>query len=183
MGLIYKGIHQAVALKLRDEMNLRVLVETGTYKGDTVKWAIDKFDKVISMDISHEFVDRVAKDIKANNVLLIHGDSRERLAPVCRGRHNEPTLFWLDAHWTGEKEYKDPLGMCPLLEEVTAINDNFFGAHAIMIDDYSLWVKPLLDKLKVLLCDKGRSERDIAVTDDIVIACRHMPRAFLGYLI
>lgn len=184
MGLIYKGIHQTAAIVLRDDLGLNVLVETGTYKGETVKWALDKFDKVISMDISKEFIHQANKEFAlARNVLLLQGDSRELLSSICRGRHNEPTLFWLDAHWTGEKEYSDPLGPCPLLEEVDAINDNFFGKHAIMIDDYSLWAKPLMDKLTAKLFDKGRADRDIAIVDDVIISCRHMPGQLMGYLI
>jgi len=180
VGKVYKGIHPVIALNLRDRLGLKTFVETGTYKGETVKWARGKFESIISIEISPEFLHRVGMELlDARDVLLIGGDSRERLAPVCRGLHNAPVLFWLDAHWTGEPEYKDPKGHLPLLDEIDAINENYYGLHAIMIDDYSLWYKPVEALAFPKLVDFGRADRQVVILDDVVIACRHMPEEYL----
>lgn len=173
MGQVFPGIHPTVALHLKDTFGLKCFVETGTYMGNTVKWAIDNFDKVISIEITKAFHKHVLNTVHSPNLQLILGDSATKLAEVCASLNNEPTLFWLDAHWTGEKEYPLPYERFPLLDEISAINNNFSGVHAIMVDDYSLWVAPRQKDIFPLL--RGTIGRQFAIVDDVVIACTDMP--------
>ncbi len=181
MGLVYKGIHEKIALKARDEFGLEALVETGTYKGETAFWAKDKFERVVTIELSPNLYEKSVQLIgEAHNVLMIQGDSREWLSSICRGRDNKPTLFWLDSHWTGDAERGDPKG-CPLLDEIQIINETFFGIHVIMVDDYYTikrlnWVNS--DEIIRLLKDKANHDREVRIIDDIYFASHRIPEDF-----
>lgn len=176
MGLVYASIHEKIALGARDYFNLTGLIETGTYFGDTALWASDKFERVATIEISPNFY-KIAEDKLegTHNVLMVLGSSRDWLGQVCRGRDNKPTLFWLDAHWIGDMEVLDPLGN-PLLDEIRIINDNFFGTHVIMIDDYSLLgdSSPIIN----LLENKLNQNRQVRIMDDIYFAAPRIPEMF-----
>lgn len=181
MGLVYRGIHEKIALKARDYIKATALVETGTFRGETAFWAKDKFERVITLELSptyYKISEELMKD--THNVLLILGDSRDWLGQVCIGRHNDPTVFWLDAHYSGITETNDPHGFV-LLDELNIINNNFFGPHIIMVDDYYVINKRELaphDKIMELLVDKGVNNRDVRVVDDIYFACHKLPEDF-----
>lgn len=181
MGQIYNGIHQKIALKARDEFGLEALVETGTFKGGTAIWAKDKFEKVITIEYSPNLYEDAVKAIgDAHNVLAIQGDSREWLPSICKGRDNKPTLFWLDSHVMNEATKKDPLG-CPVLDEIRIINDNFFGIHVIMVDDYfaikhNNWASS--DYIISRLVDKTGHDRQVRIVDDIYFAAHRIPDDF-----
>jgi hypothetical protein len=106
-------------------------VETGTFKGDGVKRALDDFDIVYSVE-SDEALYREAVGRFANNprVCLIHGDSGEFLEELWIP---QPVVFYLDAHWYGKGE-KTPL---PLLRELQAISGRPFK-DVVIIDDMRL---------------------------------------------
>ena len=100
------------------------LVETGTFKGATVRAAIlAGFKRVAS-------VDRV-----------VH-------SAMCRP--DEETLIYLDAHYMGDGAEVDPVyGECPLLaelEEITAVS--WKTPPAIVIDDAPLFLRPWDDDLE-----------------------------------
>lgn len=174
MGQIYTGIHEPAALKLRDALGLKAFVETGTYHGVTAKWAADKFDTVISIDIAFGYIESAKNSIKNPNVRFIAGDTREVLPRICNELSEVPTLFWLDAHSVGTTATYDPKGN-PLEDEINAINNNFSGAHAIMVDDYWLFVKTDQSPLMIPLRSEGKNDREIIVLDDVLIACKNMP--------
>lgn len=181
MGEIFAGVHQKIARNARDAFGLKAFVETGTYKGQSALWAKDKFERVITIEISPNFFKEAESVINnASNVLMILGDSREWLASVCRGRDNQPTLFWLDSHWIGDMQVQDPKG-CPVIDEIRIINENFFGMHVIMVDDYAAlsrlgWAKT--DDVIRALVDRTGHDRQVRIMDDIYFAAHRIPEDF-----
>lgn len=168
MGLVYYGIHEKIALAMRDKYELPVLVETGTWKGDTATWAVGEFDWVITIEVIEEYYkDSAARLAQYSNITCEHGDSREIL-PKLKGLFS--ALFWLDAHWTGHKDYKKEYGQCAALEEIAIIN-TFEQPHVIMVDDYALFPsmmgitpKELIDALL------NNGQRRVTIEDDIFYA-------------
>jgi hypothetical protein len=141
MGIVQMGPPHQVVLDLRDRCGLRRFVETGTYLGETTAWAAEQFACVSTIERSPALYAK-ARAILAewDNVECLLGNSRELLVRLAGEK--TPTLYWLDAHWSGgETAGKDE--ECPLLAEIAAIG----GAAAetgsvLLIDDARLFLAP-----------------------------------------
>ncbi len=112
----------------------RILVETGTYLGDMVEAMKADFDRIYSIELGKDLYGNAALRFKAvQNVVLIHGDSGTELGNLM-SRIDQPTLFWLDGHYSagvtakGEKD-------TPIFEELSCILNASDLGHVIIIDD------------------------------------------------
>lgn len=132
--------------KYRQEYNLNVLVETGTFLGDTVDYFKDKFDHVYSVELSEDLAGRAKNRFKNDlNVHIIQGDSGVVLDDLVN-QINQPILFWLDGHYSseffvGEDFIKTAKGKIntPILDELRIILKNTL-IHIILIDDARLFI-------------------------------------------
>lgn len=82
--------------------DLSVLFETGTYKGDGVKYALESgFERVFSTEIMDEYVELNREQFRQNeNVTVLKGNSSDLLdAHLSEIKGN--IFFWLDAHFPG----------------------------------------------------------------------------------
>jgi hypothetical protein len=118
-----------------NQFHPRVLVETGTYLGDTIEAVKDLFDRVYSIEldatIHRNARKRFAKDRK---VTLLHGDSGEVL-PGLLTQIDQPCLFWLDGHFSGDFTAKGSLDT-PIMAELRYIGEHpLKEKHVILIDD------------------------------------------------
>jgi Nodulation protein Z (NodZ) len=121
-------------------------LETGTYKGGGIEEAIScGFDRIISIEavksLYQECSNRFKEEITNGKVLLLHGDSKDKLPEAIRDI-TTPIVFWLDAHYQGiDADYS--VKNCPLDDEITYIceirekND----LDVILIDDVRLLTK------------------------------------------
>lgn len=170
MGEVYYGVHEKIAEMLAEKHGLNTFIETGTWHGDSARWASLKFDKVITIEIIEEYFTKARFDFLGhNNVLCVYGDSREILSNIVTTLL-EPTLFWLDAHWTGHPDYKEEYGKCAVIEEIEAINKSRHK-NAIMVDDVRLFpslMKIEPSKVIELLSNDGR--RKVTIKDDVFYA-------------
>jgi len=117
----------------------RVFVETGTYKGDTVKAMLQSacFDIIHTIDIYTDRVQNASRRFASfQQVYCWHGDSAVVL-PRILANLTEPALFWLDAHHSGKQiARKKGLIETPLVAELTAILSHECAAdHVILVDD------------------------------------------------
>jgi hypothetical protein len=86
----------------RKKLNVRTLVESGTLFGDTVFRFKDRFEKIISIELSEELADKAIKRFeKDSNITILKGDSADVL-PKILSSLREPVLFWLDGHYSYE---------------------------------------------------------------------------------
>lgn len=170
MGEVYYGVHEEIAKMLAKKHNLTSFVETGTWHGDSAKWAAPRFEKVITIEVIEEFYLESKRTLSEYwNVLCVHGDSRYDLNRILRDVER-PALFWLDAHWTGHPNYKAEYGKCAVLDEIKTINYTY-SHDAIMVDDVRLFpslmrIEP--DEVIEALSFSGR--RKVTVKDDIFYA-------------
>jgi len=114
--------------------HLRVLIETGTYTGDTVMALHRHFDRIVSVELSHELHAKAVRQARhRRNVELLLGDSAEVLPRVLATLH-QPALFWLDAHYSGGVT---ALGetISPISSELDAILAHDVKKHVILVDD------------------------------------------------
>jgi hypothetical protein len=127
-----RGVKLAAILHWADMIDAKTLVETGTYRGDTVRALRRRFDRLVRIELSPRLAKRVIDEHRAfKSVEILAGDSASKLAEVTITL-TTPTVFWLDAHYSGGAR---------MGEGVVPINREFAGAltadvpHVILIDD------------------------------------------------
>lgn len=149
------GIFHYKNIKNYLDNNYKIAVETGTCLGYSTDILIKHFKKVHTIELDKKLYDMATKKFKDNNnVYCHHGDSKEVLKQIIP-LLNQPTVFYLDAHWSGDnttdwehsawKGYDKPTAYCgksptpenqvPLLEELEIINSMFKYDCIIYIDD------------------------------------------------
>ena len=140
MGLVRMGVPTQIALHLRDSFAISTFVETGTYRGDTAKWAAANFDSVVTIEASLLLFQQAQLALsKLSNVKLIKGASRVVLSELVE-QLNEPALFWLDAHWCSGDSFGES-DQCPLMAELQIIVASEV-AHFVLVDDARLFLAP-----------------------------------------
>jgi hypothetical protein len=112
---------------------LRVLVETGTYMGETA-WALrNSFDRIETIELEPTLA-RLARIRFAHTptVRTHEGDSAAVL-PTILASLDEPALFWLDAHPSTDRTARG--GPIPLRAELSAIVSHAVRGHTVLVDD------------------------------------------------
>jgi hypothetical protein len=112
-------------------------IETGTFVGDTIFALEPYFDKLYTIEFSELYYNSTRQKYNGNKISFILGDSSivfQSFLP----KITDKCIFYLDGHWssnnTGRSE-KD----CPLVEEITHINNLFMNEAIIIIDDVRLF--------------------------------------------
>lgn len=80
----------------------KVMVETGTFLGDTVEYFKNKFELVISIELSKDLAERAKKRFKDDKNVRIHQGDSSLLLPSLLTELKNPILFWLDGHYSSE---------------------------------------------------------------------------------
>jgi hypothetical protein len=128
-------VKRALLLREAKRLGATAFVETGTFTGDTVWFMRDAFEKIYSIEVQPDLAHLASKRFSNHShIRIIEGDSAIILNSLMK-ELNEPTLFWLDGHYSagvtgrGEKD-------CPIYEELEAIATRTPPAMTIVIDDY-----------------------------------------------
>jgi predicted O-methyltransferase YrrM len=114
----------------KEEYRLDVVIETGTFEGDTAILLSYLFDTVHTIEVSEVFYE-IAKNNLAlrKNVVCHMGRSEGVLAKLLPTLKHQRLLFYLDAHW---EEY------WPLLDELEEISKTHRDRCVIIIDDFKV---------------------------------------------
>lgn len=137
---------------------LSVLIETGTYLGEMVYAMQNQFTKIYSIELAHTIFERAKKRFaKYSNVTILEGDS-ESVLPKLISEISNPTLFWLDGHYSGGETARANQDT-PVFSEVRLILENMKQPFTILIDDARLFVGkdgyPTIDELNNLVAEKN----------------------------
>jgi stress-induced morphogen len=118
------------------EHHLRILIETGTFKGDTVMALRRDFDRLVSVELSPELHARaVRRARRERNVEILLGDSAKVLPAVVSTLH-QPALFWLDAHYSGDGSgTAKGDAISPISAELDLVLGHDVRGHVVLIDD------------------------------------------------
>ena len=147
-----------------------VFVETGTCQGDMIEGVRDLFEAVYSIELSELFFHAAVRRFrKCANIRILQGDSAD-LLPHIIDRINRPTLFWLDAHYSGGITARGPRDT-PVCEELDACLRAKHPGHVILIDDARCFgVDPAYPTIESLteLVTKRKPNLDVDVRDDCV---------------
>lgn len=119
------------------EKYTNVFVETGSYRGEGIEFALKSgYEKILSIELCDSHYKFCVNKFKDNPKVKIHqGDSGIILGGIIKDI-NEPITFWLDGHWMTQ----DPEGYCgskqfPIMEEIEQIKKHPVKNHVILIDD------------------------------------------------
>jgi hypothetical protein len=178
MGIVTLGPPEDVVIKLAKLNNCSVFVETGTFRGETARWASKHFDIVYTIERAENIYKLYRKELQQlKNVKSLLGDSREILPLVLKEVDDKKAVFWLDGHWSGG-ETAGADDECPVLDELACLTDR--TDDIILIDDARLFLsappkphKPsewptiaeIIDALS-----RGGKHPFIQIIDDIIFA-------------
>ena len=139
VGVICKSPLSNLVLALKSSFDIGFFVETGTFQAQATVWAAQHFAKVFTFESSDEYYrSAVDKYGHHENIDFILGDSGQALKEVV-SKLDQPCICWLDAHAGGGFFGNEDI--CPLLEEIDALN-NSPSPHYIIIDDARAFVAP-----------------------------------------
>ncbi len=126
-------LKQKIVRRYAAASGARVFVETGTYYGFMLRACLGYFDELISIEIEPHFYRRARRIFENHaNVSVLYGNSGELLPGVLAGIRR-PSLFWLDAHYSGGLTGRAELET-PIRRELEAILSHPYR-HTILIDD------------------------------------------------
>ncbi|MET0390735.1 MAG: class I SAM-dependent methyltransferase [Polyangiales bacterium] len=162
-------IKQAIVREHAQRFGLKVLVETGTYRGEMIRAALPHFEHVYSIELHPQLHAQAQRRFRnAPHVKLLHGNSADVLPQVLR-ELDQPALFWLDGHFSGPDTARANVDS-PLREELSAVLSHHVPGHVVLIDDARLLALPSYPSLsdirqQVAAC---RDPRRVELADDIV---------------
>ncbi len=157
----------------------RVFVESGTFNGDGIFYAILSGAKEIhSIDLSPKYYYHAKERFQNNdNINLYLGDSGKQLYDIIKNI-DEPITFWLDAQFCGgDTAFNGKI--TPILDELEQIKQHHINTHTILIDDvrqFGTWYfdyitkEQLIEKIFEINPNYSISYTDGFVQDDILIA-------------
>jgi hypothetical protein len=171
------GLPASLARQLRDDLDLRRGIETGTFRGGGARLMAEIFPEAASIELSAELhAAAVAELADVRNLRLLQGDSRRWLPELLDP--STPTLYFLDGHWSSG----DTAGEgdeCPVLDELRAIA----GGHpddVVLVDDARFFtvapeppnrpeqwpgIVEVFDQLRA-----GRPDHHVTLVHDVVVA-------------
>jgi hypothetical protein len=125
---------EGVVRQYADRFALRSFIETGTYMGDMAHAVRDRFDRIVTVELDRGFCTAARWRLrKLPHVTVIEGDSSTVLPQILQTTH-EPSLFWLDAHYSGWPTSKTDVET-PIIRELEVIFDHPVREHVVLIDD------------------------------------------------
>lgn len=120
--------------KLKSDYQIKIAIETGTFRGGTAAFFATVFEEVHTIDIAEQYYQQARKTLSSfSNIHLHLGSSEKVLAQILPTLKEEPILFYLDAHWNDH---------WPLLDELEEINKTHHHNCIIIIDDIKVPGRP-----------------------------------------
>jgi hypothetical protein len=128
------AVKQQVVRQTSIAFGLTTLVETGTFRGDMIRANRHTFSKIYSIELDERLFEQAKVAFaRFSHVNLVHGDSGVQVRELV-STLKSPTLFWLDAHYSGGPTARGPIET-PIESELSTILDAVSVPFAILIDD------------------------------------------------
>ncbi|GMU19738.1 MAG: hypothetical protein AMXMBFR12_09300 [Candidatus Babeliales bacterium] len=118
-----------------------IIVETGTYLGDSTIKMARKFKQVHTIELGAELFEKAQKRfVKKKNIRSYQGDSAKLLPDIIKPLKNSKTVFFLDAHFSMADTAQGDENT-PILTELEIIRKAKLSNATIIIDDLRMFYK------------------------------------------
>ena len=158
---------------LVETFGLRVFIETGTYRDDTLGALLQNFELLVLIELNQALYDSAQEKFAAHShskVVLLQGNSDAQLANALDLACGRPSLIWLDGHYSGAGTSRGDANT-PILVELESVLAYGSGQDVILIDDLRCFTDhidtfdhdPALDgyptarEIALILVEKGYS--------------------------
>lgn len=133
-GIAPHAVKMMIVQSYLRKFSISNFVETGTYLGDTLGYVARSGVRCTSIELSPVLYESARRRFRRQrNVTLLEGDSGDRIPGVLAGIE-EPTLFWLDGHYSAGITASAQTST-PISSELKAILAHPVKEHVILIDD------------------------------------------------
>lgn len=145
--------------KILLKTGIRILVETGTYKGDMIAAMRPYCTKISSIELNGPLFEKAVERFKDDGAVTIYqGDSGE-VIPEAIKDIDGPIVFWLDGHYSAGETSKGDLDT-PIIKEIDHVAAHpHADKHVLLIDDARCFDGtndyPTEEALKKYLASKG----------------------------
>jgi hypothetical protein len=140
MGQCNFGAPREAIIFLMKAFSSQHFIETGTFKGETAKWAASIFKNVSTIEGMPELYEAAKTRLSPfKNVQCFLGDSKTTLKEILKQQPGMNPIFWLDAHWMPGCYGHD--AECPALDEIQLIRE-MAPNSIVLIDDARLFLSP-----------------------------------------
>jgi hypothetical protein len=127
-------VKMAVVRHYVESSGARYFVETGTFLGSMVEHIAETGAQCTTIEIDDVIYQRAVSMLKRkSNIRCLKGDSAVVLPEVLKAI-DQPTVFWLDGHYSGGFTGKAEIDT-PVSAELQMIIDHHVKGHVILIDD------------------------------------------------
>jgi hypothetical protein len=163
-------VKQMTIWEYQEKYGYKVLVETGTFRGDMVEAQKKKFRTVFSIELGVDLFNKATRRFKNDkNVTIVQGDSGKVLPKILL-KINEPAIFWLDGHYSAGLTTKGESN-CPIFQELDAIFSSKKFNHILLIDDARCFIGkegyPTINQLTEYVKSKN-AKYQVKVENDII---------------
>ena len=142
MGAVHFSIDVRLIQELKRHLPLEVLIETGTFEGDTVAKISSLFEVVHTVDLSEKYYEHARRRFEEDAAIHVRiGQSPDFIAQLVPPLTDRSVLFWLDAHWCAAEGTAGDASQCPLLDELRGIG-RLNTQSVILVDDARLFLCP-----------------------------------------
>lgn len=150
-------IKQRTLKEYAERFQLDTLVETGTYKGEMVFAMKRSFQRIFSIELDPLLCEQAQQRFTSSSHITISQGNSATILPEILAQITAPSLFWLDAHFSGGVTARGDLDT-PIIQELKLILDHPIKEHVILIDDAREFVGqndyPKLDTLETIISKK-----------------------------
>lgn len=144
-------IQNPVRLKeMCEKFNIKNYVETGVGKGNSMNYVLDLgcIENAFGIELDDRLYKTYKELFKGKPVKVFKGYSHVQMPKLLDKLDDNPTLFWLDAHFPGGDYFDegygseaDPLKRLPMEEELRIISENRdISNDIIFMDDLRIYV-------------------------------------------
>jgi len=152
-----------------------VFIETGTFLGQTSRWAGARCREVHTIEVSDSLYARISPGLEKAGIRTYKGDSTEVLPAILEELEARSVVIWLDAHWSGGITARAESGDTPVDSEVLQV-ESWFRKHpgikfTLLVDDLRDFERDSeYPRLEFLIEFARRNDLEVRIANDIFAA-------------